>query len=63
MVGMKSREKEEITAVTKKSKTFGAFSTITTKPERMKKKQRKKQQITKMNEIWKGKQLQWSWET
>ena len=31
MVGMKPREKEEITAVTEKSKTFGTISTITTK--------------------------------
>ena len=30
MVGMKPREKEEITAVTEKSKTFGIVSTITT---------------------------------
>ena len=30
MVGMKPWEKEEITAVTEKSKTFGSVSTITT---------------------------------
>ena len=52
MVGMKPREKEEITTVTEKSKTFGTVSTIPTKT--------KKQQLAKINELMERKQLQQS---
>ena len=57
MIGMKPREKGEITTVTEKSKTFGTVSTITTKT-RMKRKPRKKQQLSKLNDLMEPKQLQ-----
>ena len=65
MVEMKPREKEEVTAVTEKSKTFRTVSPITTETKKNKEqvKSHKKQRLAKINELWRRKHFLLSWET
>ena len=47
IVGMQSKEKEEVTTVTEKSKTFGTVSTITQRLTRGKSKPLRRERVTK----------------